>query len=214
MLLSFTPKISGRPGRTLTCEKIISKPSHSSSDRVKSFSPTLAPPETRIRLKAEDSKVKVSINFLAASKSSGRCSCTSSQLEFARSPRIKIELLSRICPGLGDCSGGTISSPVVKCATRNRGLTSGCAQPAVTSNANFPASKRAPVCMSGCPTFTSSPRLRMFSAFSCFRIFIRSPLRSTFSCMMTRKFSYGDGAPVAILTASPDFNSRGFQSAA
>ena len=43
----FTPKISGRPGRRLTWLKTISKPSHSSSGRVKSFSPTLAPPETR-----------------------------------------------------------------------------------------------------------------------------------------------------------------------
>ena len=85
--------------------------------------------------------------------------------------------------------------------TRKRGLTSGCAQPAVASNASFPASRRAPACTSGAPAFTSSPRSRKFKALSCFRILIRSPLRSTFSCMTTRKCSHGNGAPVAIRTA-------------
>jgi len=46
----FTPKISGLPGRRLTWLKMISKPSFSSNGRVKSLSPTLAPPEIKTTL--------------------------------------------------------------------------------------------------------------------------------------------------------------------
>ena len=109
---TIQPKMSGLPGRTLTCEKTISKPSHSNNGRVKSLSPTLAPPETKTTsarsicdLQFRSCQFRQLQNFPANVSASNRTG------KFCSRPRIKMELLSRICPGFGVWSGGIISSP-------------------------------------------------------------------------------------------------------
>ena len=81
---------------------------------MKSFSPTLAPPEIRSKLKAERLKVEGFNHSLCRLTIFGQMFLRHVARKILEQAANQNQLLSRICPGFGVWSGGMISSPVVK----------------------------------------------------------------------------------------------------
>ena len=111
----------------------------------------------------------------------------------------------RICPGAGSASTATISSPVVRMATRGLRKASSSAQPQAAASAICPNPMVLPEGSNSSPPRACAPWATMFSPSAMVRGGMsrtRLPSASTCSSIITASAPAGTGAPVMISHAA------------